>query len=563
MKDNPPNSSAEFVFVALGGLGEIGMNSYLYGLGDTNNRQWLMVDLGITFPGENEPGIDIILPDLRFIESESQNLIGIVITHAHEDHIGAVAEMWPSLKVPVYMTPFAAGMLKAKLAEFPGCANPTIKEIPIKSSFKVGPFDLEFISMAHSIPETSGLVIKTPLGTAFHTADWKIDTSPYIGDKTDKERIVQIGNYGIDALICDSTNSLRDGFTPSETEVAQSLSKIISQQSGKIAITTFSSNIGRIKAIADAARETGRQLVVSGRAFHRAIRVAIDTGYLPADFCYLDQEHCSFLAPEDVLALVTGSQGEPRAAMARIASGEHRDIKLGKSDTVIYSSRTIPGNEKAILTVQNKLSGLGCKIITDDDDLVHVTGHPQRNELVEMFTWAKPKIMIPMHGEMRHLRENALIASRAGIPKIITLVNGQILRIAPGKSKIIDVIKVGRCYRDGKLLFTEESALVRNRRKLSMVGFVAVALALTSRGEVLGDIDVVIDGVPIEDCYGELMENLILDIIGGTIASIPKRRRKDHEMVRDALRRAIRAEIDRVWGKRPIVKVLMNVIETK
>jgi len=562
-KNNPLNTSAELVFVALGGLGEIGMNVYLYGFGEPDNRQWLMVDLGITFPGEGEPGIDIVLPDLRFIEAEKHNLVGIVITHAHEDHIGAVIDLWESLRAPIYATPFTVGMLKAKLAEFAGGKKPLIHEVATKSTLSVEPFDLEFVSMSHSVPETSGLVIKTPQGTVFHTADWKLDTAPYIGETTDEARLAALGREGIDVLVCDSTNVFRDGRSPSETEVAHSLSEIIAQQSGRVAITTFSSNVARIKAVADAAKQTDRQLIVAGRALHRVIRVAMDTGYLPPDFDYLDQEHCSYLAPNEVLALVTGSQGEPRAAMARIASGAHRDIEFGRGDTVIYSSRTIPGNEKAVLAIQNKLAGLGCKVITDSDGLVHVTGHPRRAELAKMFEWVQPKVMVPMHGEMRHLKENASLARQSGIASVEPVVNGQMLRLGPGTPEIIDDVPVGRYFRDGRLIISEGEGPVRERRKLSAVGLVAVALAMTPGGHVVGDADVAIDGIPSEDAEGYLMEDIILDAVDGTIESIPQRRRKDLEMVREAVRRAVRAEVDRAWGKRPIVKVLMNVIHSK
>lgn len=539
------------------------MNVYLYGVGPPDDRQWLMVDLGLTFPGEEEPGVDVVLPDLRFIQAERQALHGIVITHAHEDHIGAVIELWPSLKVPVFTTPFAAGMLKAKLAEFGRGLDPKIVETPERSKFNVGPFDLEYVAMSHSIPETSGLVIRTPAGTAFHTADWKRDATPLVGDPTDEARIAELANEDIDALVCDSTNAMRDGISPSETEVAASLAKIVGQQSGRIAITTFSSNVARIKAVADAARENGRQLVVAGRAIHRVISVAMDAGYLPPDFQYLDQEHFKHLPAHEVLALVTGSQGESRAALARIASGEHRDITLGKGDTVIYSSRIIPGNEKSILAIQNQLAGMGCRVITDADGLVHVTGHPRRDELKQMFTWVQPKIMVPMHGEMRHLKENARLARESGIKSVAPVVNGQLLRLAPGKPKIIDDVPVGRYFRDGKLLVASGDGPVRERRKLSVVGLIAVALAMTPQGQVLGDIDVALDGVPDEDAGGELMEDIVFDAIEGTIDSIPARKRKDIERVRDAVRRSVRAAVDRAWGKRPIVKVLINVVQAR
>ncbi|MEM7749131.1 MAG: ribonuclease J [Pseudomonadota bacterium] len=562
-KSNPQNDRSELVFVALGGLGEIGMNVYLYGIGPPDDREWLMVDLGITFPGEHEPGVDIVLPDLRFIEAEAQALSGIVITHAHEDHIGAVIEMWPRLRAPVYTTPFAAGMLKAKLAEFGAAKAPDIKEINPESRFQVGSFDLEYISMSHSIPETSGLVIRTDKGTVFHTADWKLDQAPLVGKPTNEKRIEEIGQEGVDVLVCDSTNAFRDGTSPSETEVADSLAKIIEQESGRVILTTFSSNVARIKAVGDAACATGRQLVVAGRALHRVIRVAIDTGYLPTNFSYVDQEHFSYLAPNEALALVTGSQGEPRAALSRIADGAHRDIKLGNGDAVIYSSRIIPGNEKGILEIQNKLAAAGCKIITDNEGLVHVTGHPRRDELRKMFDWIKPSTMVPMHGEMRHLKENARLARQAAIPSVAPVSDGQMLRLLPGKPKIIDDVPVGRYFRDGKLIISEGDGPVRERRKLSFVGLVAVALAMTPRGEVLGDVDLALDGVPEEDAEGELIEDLVLDAVDGTIDSIPPKRRKDIEMVREAVRRSVRSAVDRAWGKRPIVKVLINVVPTR
>ncbi|MGI9426936.1 MAG: ribonuclease J [Hyphomicrobiaceae bacterium] len=559
----PQSGSDEFVFVALGGLGEIGMNVYLYGLGSADDRQWLMVDLGITFPDDSEPGVDIILPDLRFIQSEARSLAGIVITHAHEDHIGAVIECWPSLKVPVYATPFAVGMLKAKLAEFGKGEQPEIHEIPQQGRFTVGDFDLELVAMSHSIPETSGLVIRTELGTAFHTADWKLDREPLVGIPTDESRIKALGQDGVDTLICDSTNAFRDGVSPSEAEVSASLAKIIAQQSGRVAVTTFSSNVARIKAVSNAATATGRQLIVAGRALHRVIRVAIDSGYLPPDFKYLDTEHFGYLAPHEVLALVTGSQGESRAALARVAAGEHRDLELGEGDTVIYSSRMIPGNEKGILAIQNQLAGLGCQVITDSDALVHVTGHPRRDELAQMFEWTKPSLMVPMHGEMRHLKENARLARTAGIGAVAPIRNGQLLRLAPGTPKVIDDVPVGRFYRDGRLILPEGEGSVRQRRKLAHVGLVAVALAVTPRGEVLGDVDVALDGVPGEDADGELMEDMVLDAVDGTLDSIPPRRRKDLDLVREAVRRAVRAAVDQAWGKRPIVKVLMNVVPAK
>lgn len=553
----------DLVFVALGGLGEIGMNVYLYGFGPADDRKWLMVDLGITFPGEEEPGVDVVLPDLRFIKDEKSALAGIVITHAHEDHIGAVIEMWPELGVPVYATPFSAGMLKAKLAEFGAAKKPRIKEIQPGSRFNVGPFDLELVSMSHSIPETSGLIMRTPAGTVFHTADWKLDPAPLVGGPTDDAKIKALGDEGLLALVCDSTNAFRDGRSPSETEVAQSLAKIIEGAKKRVVITTFASNVARVKAVADAAEATGRKLIVSGRALHRVIQVAMDTGYLPEDFKYLGQEHFKLVPPDECLALVTGSQGEPRAALARVAAGEHRDIQLGSGDLVIYSSRAIPGNEKSIIDIHNKLAMLGCQVMTDADGLVHVTGHPRREELKQLFAWTRPRVMVPMHGEVRHLKENARLAREAGIPDVRMVVNGEMVQLAPGKSRVIDDVPHGRYYRDGRLIIPEGEGSVRERRKLSFVGLVAVAIALNEKGHVVGDIDLALDGVPEEDAGGEPMEDIVLDAVDGTLDSIPPRRRRDPELIRDAVRRSVRAAVDRAWGKKPIVKVLLNIVASE
>ncbi|HRN85046.1 MAG TPA: ribonuclease J, partial [Hyphomicrobium sp.] len=387
-KRGRPRQEDELVFLALGGLGEIGMNAYLYGIGPPDARKWLMVDLGITFPeGEDDPGIDVIFPDLRFIEEERGALAGLVITHAHEDHIGAVIELWPRLGVPVYATPFTAGMLKAKLAEFGGRLQIPIREIPLNGRFDVGPFDIELVEMSHSIPESSALAIRTPLGLVLHTGDWKNDPTPLIGGKPDAARLTALGDEGVLAVMGDSTNATREGRSPSERDVAKTLTEIVKAAPHRVAVTTFASNVARIKAVADAARAAGRELVVAGRAMHRAISVAIDTGYLPEGFRYLDQQRFSELKRSDVVCLCTGSQGEPRAAMARMAENEHPEIGLDRGDLVIFSSRTIPGNEKAVGYIQNSLVRMGVNVLTDSDALVHVTGHPRRDELRELYAW--------------------------------------------------------------------------------------------------------------------------------------------------------------------------------
>jgi len=551
----------EFVFMALGGIGEIGMNCYLYGLGPESGRQWLMVDLGITFPeGENDPGVDVILPDIRFAEEEKAGLAGLVLTHGHEDHIGAVIEHWPRLQVPIYATPFTAALLRSKLAEYGRGLKLPIREVQLNARFDVGPFSLELISVAHSIPESNALAVRTALGVALHSGDWKIDPTPVIGPPTNSGRLSALGSEGVVAMICDSTNALREGRSPSELDVARSLATIIKAAKRRVAVTIFASNVSRIKAVADAARSAGRHLVVAGRAMHRMIEVAIATGYLPQTFKYHDQEHFSYLEPHEAVLLCTGSQGEPRAALARIAEDEHPDIGLDKGDLVIFSSRTIPGNERVVGRIQNKLIDLGCELITDGDALVHVTGHPRREELKEMYAWVRPRAAIPMHGEPRHLAEHAKLARAAGVKDVLSIRNGDMVRLAPGPAQVIDEAPVGRLFRDGRLLVPAEDGPVRERRALAFAGIVAVGLAVSGRGELLAEPEVALDGVPSADVTGRSMQDIVRDAVDGTLRSIPPNRRKDAGAVREAVRRAVRSAVEDAWGKRPIAKILLTQV---
>ncbi len=554
---------SELVFVALGGLGEVGMNCYLYGLGPASARKWLMVDLGITFPeGENDPGVDVIMPDLKFLEGNLKNLAGLVLTHAHEDHIGAMIEMWPRIKCPVYATPFTAAMLKAKLNEFGNKLKIPVEVLPLGARFDVGPFKCEFVNMTHSIPEPSGLAIHTPKGVVFHTGDWKLDNAPYVGAAADEARIAALGQAGVLALVCDSTNAFRDGRSPSESDVAASIGKLIGQAKQRVIVTCFSSNVARILAVAEAAEASGRRLVVAGRALQRVIQVAIDTGYLPPDFRYVDQQAFQHLPAREVVALITGSQGEPRAMLNRLATGEASDLSLKPGDTVIFSSRTIPGNEKAIGAIQNSLARMGAEIITDNEALVHVTGHPRREELRQMYAWIKPRIAIPMHGEIRHLKEHAKIARAAGVPHVLTPVNGEVVLLAQTDPRIIDEVPVGRLFRDGRLVISEDEGSVRERRKLGFVGIICVSLVLSKRGELLVEPEIALDGIPEETPSGTI-DDTVFDAVEGTLKSIPPARRRDPETVREAVRRAVRSAVDQVWGKKPIVKVLVAVVDAK
>ncbi len=555
------SKSDELVFMALGGLGEIGMNVYLYGFGPPKARSWLMVDLGVTFPHEMEPGADVVLPDLRFIIAERKNLVGLVLTHAHEDHVGAVIDLWPSLECPIYATPFTSGMLKTKLGEFGGSLTLPITEIPLSGRFNAGPFDVEFVSLTHSIPEPNGLAIRSPAGIVFHTGDWKLDPTPVVGRPHDAEKLQSLGDEGILALIGDSTNAMREGRSASEADVAQALKKIIADAPRCVAVTLFASNVARVASIAAATHAAGRSLVVAGRALHRIIEVAIETGYLPKGFTYLDQQRFSELSRNKVVVLCTGSQGESRAATARIAQDEHPDISLDKGDLIIFSSRTIPGNEKAVSRIQNALARLGVDIITDAEALVHVTGHPRRDELKDMYAWLRPKIAVPMHGEARHLKEHAKLARACGASETFEIVDGEMLKLWPGPASVIDEVPVGRLYRDGNLIVPDIEGPVKARRKLSFVGIAVIAMALTRRGEILGEPGVVLEGIPAANRDGDSIREIVLDAIDGTIRSIPPKRRSDANMLQEAVQRTVRSAINEAWGKKPVVKVLLSVVD--
>jgi ribonuclease J len=552
---------ADFVFLPLGGVGEIGMNLYLYGYGRDGAREWLIVDMGVTFGSEYEPGVDVILPDIRFLEEERHNIVGLLLTHAHEDHFGAVIDLWPLLSgVTVYATPFTAEMLKSKLAEI-GLVNGFPLEIlPMGAHRRIGPFDVELIAMSHSIPEPSAVVIRTPLGAALHTGDWKLDENPLTSAPTDIARLKALGEDGVAALVCDSTNAVRDGVSASEADVAIVLEELIREAPRRVAVTTFASNVARIGSVAKAARAAGRELVVVGRAMHRVIEAAQTTGYLDPDLHYHEETAFESLPPRKVVALCTGSQGEARAAMARIAQDEHPNVSLDPEDRVIFSSRTIPGNEKAVARVQNGLADRGVEVITDQDAPVHVSGHPRRGELEQLYAWLKPKIAIPMHGEGRHLEAHARLAEELGVSEVVRARNGAMVRLLPGPAAIIDDVPVGRLYRDGLILTRADDGQVRERRKLSFAGTVSVSLVLSAKGVLLADPEVALTGLPSVDAEGTPFATIARDAVIGTIESIPRPRRKDQALVSEAVRRGVRAAVNQAWGKKPMCQVLLTVL---
>jgi ribonuclease J len=546
----------QLVFAPLGGVGEIGMNLSIYGLGNERRRQWMVVDCGVSFASEEHlPGVDLMFPDIRYLVEERRSLAGIVITHAHEDHFGALFDLWPQLRVPVYATPFTAALIAAKKESEPGAPDIDVKVVPLGSRFNVGPFDIELVSMSHSIPESNALIIRTPLGTVLHTGDWKLDPTPGVGLPTDQDKLQRLGEEGVLAVVGDSTNAVRDGRSPSEADVAKTLAELIAAAPARIAVTTFASNVARLRAVAEGARAAGREVVVVGRAMERVVQVARETGYLDGIQEFRGPDVYGHLPPDKVVALCTGSQGEPRAALARISNDDHPDITLARGDQVIFSSRTIPGNEKAVSSVINGLIDQGIRIITDRTHLVHVSGHPRIGEVEELLGWVKPKILIPIHGEALHLSEHAAIGRRLGIADIVNCRNGDMVQLAPGTPAVIDEVPHGRVYKDGAVLVGADSRTIADRRRLSFVGLVTVALALTEKGALAADPEVELFGIPEKGKDGSVLAEIAMDAVEETFASLPKARRRDPDSVAEAVRRGVRGAIAQQWGKKPVCHV--------
>ncbi len=551
----------ELVFLPLGGVGEIGMNLGLYGYGPRHDRTWLAVDFGVAFAHADLPGVDLVFPDIAYLEEERTNLVGIVITHAHEDHYGALIDLWPRLRVPVYATAFTANLLAAKVAGEQGAAVVPVHVVKPGDRIPLGPFEVEYINVAHSIPESHSLAIRTPLGLVVHSGDWKLDDQPAVGLPTDAERFKAIGEEGVLALVSDSTNAMREGRSPSETEVERELAEIIRSAHGRrVAFTTFASNVGRLKSIAMAAREAGRDVVVVGRAMRRVIEVATELGMLDDAPPFLDEEAYAYLPRGKVVALLTGSQGEPRAALARVASDDHPRIELAHGDVVVFSARAIPGNEYEINRIINALSSRGIRVITDRDRLVHVSGHPRRDEMREMYGWLKPRIAVPVHGEAMHLAAHADLARGLGVETVIEIQDGVMVRLAPDPVEQVDEIEIARLYKDGRLIGPLEQVGVAERRRLSFAGHVTVALVVDAKGNVVGDPDIDLIGVPRMDAAGRPMEEVAMDAILGTVESVPRPVRRDPDALSEAVRRAVRAAIAQAWGKKPICTIFVAVV---
>ena len=469
----------ELLFSAIGGIGEIGMNFYIYG----TQGKWIIVDLGITFGNDDTPGIDIILPNPEFIKKNKKDLLGIIITHAHEDHIGAVPYLWSQLECPVYSTPFASAILKRKITELKIKKN-FVKTIPLDSTLKLGPFTIDIISTTHSIPEPNAIAIKTKFGNILHTGDWKIDPNPLVGKSFNTKKLQNFGNNGVLAIVSDSTNANVNGHSRSEQTLRESLVKIVSELKNRVAITSFASNLARVETFGYVAEKTGRVAALCGRSLWTMYQAALDTGYLKKTRPFLDEKEIIGLPKDQTLLICTGSQGEPRAAMSRISKDEHQNIFLEEGDTVIFSSKVIPGNETSIMKVQNSLRERNINIITETDKFVHVSGHPHREELKKMYSWIKPSIVIPVHGEYQHLKGNIEVAKECGIKKGLILKNGLLVKLAPDKPKVLGSVTTGKLILDGKNIIPLNEEAIKHRKKMLYNGTLLISLAIDIKKKI-------------------------------------------------------------------------------
>ena len=475
----------ELLFCPLGGSGEIGMNMNLYAYGKEDNQKWIIVDMGVTFADDSIPGIDLIMPDPGFIIDKKDDLLGIVLTHAHEDHIGAVAHIWPELKCKLFATPFTAALITEKFKEKKIDISSFLKIVPLNSKIKLGAFEIDFVTLTHSILEPNGLSIKTPLGTILHTGDWKIDPNPLIGNKIDQEKLTKIGDKGVSAMICDSTNIFSPGRAGSESDVRDSLLRIMEIKTKRILVTSFASNVARMESIFYCAKKTGRSICLVGRSMHRIFKAAKKCGYLKGVVEPLEPRNAKKVAKNKILYLVTGSQGEPMGAMNRIINGSHPDVFLEKGDCVIFSSKIIPGNEKKLYNLQNQIVKNNIEIISEENAFVHVSGHPNRDDLKDMYNWVKPRSVIPVHGEHRHMQEHVNFAKEMQVPKTLLIENGDIIKLLPGDSpKVVDKAPSGRVYLDGSINVETDSQSIKDRKNLSINGYLEITLLVSNNGKI-------------------------------------------------------------------------------
>jgi ribonuclease J len=540
-------ATSDLAFLPLGGTGEIGMNFNLYRMGGT----WLAVDCGMGFGGAAHPEVDIMMPDPAFIAERRDRLAGLVITHAHEDHVGAVAWLWPQLRCPIYATPFAAAVLRRKLGEAGLLNQVKLITIPCGGAFEVGPFRLNFINMAHSIPEAQALVIRTPAGIILHTGDWKFDPEPLIGPCSDEAALKALGDEGVLAMVCDSTNAMVEGHSGSEADVRRSLSTLISDIDGRVAVTCFASNVARVESIALAAKDSGRSVATFGRSLRNFEAAARECGYLKGIPPFLSEDDAADVPDDNLLLLVSGSQGEPRSALSRIASDSHPRMELGEGDTVVYSSRMIPGNERAILAVQDSLVRRGVRLMTDEDHMVHVSGHPARDELRRLYALVRPRFSVPVHGEWRHLSAHAALAQELGVTPIL-MEDGDILSLAPGRPEVVDSAPVGRLVADGNRLVPIDGAVMGARRRMLFNGVAIVSLAVDENGKVRGTPVLSAPGLFDEDDPEAVR---VVNEFTTAVSELPAPLRRDNTGLLDAARSALRRALGKRLQKRPLVDV--------
>jgi ribonuclease J len=537
-------------FVPLGGAGEIGMNLNVYGYQD----DWLIIDCGVTFGDDSQPGLEVVMPDPGFIAERRDRLLGIVATHAHEDHIGAIPYLWRQLRCPIWATPFTASFLRAKLAETGFADQVKINVVPLSGRFTIGPFDLELITLTHSIPEPNAVALRTPVGTVLHTGDWKFDPDPLIGSAADEAALRRLGDEGVLALVGDSTNALRPGTSGSEAELRRSLIDLIGRYDARVAVACFASNVARLETIARAAAAHGREIALVGRSLWRIDKAARENGYLTDLPRFLTEDEAGYIPRDRIVMICTGSQGEPRAALSRIARDDHPHVVLETGDVVIFSSWIIPGNEKSINRLQNALVRLGVEIVTEEDHFVHVSGHPARDELVRMYQMVRPQIAVPVHGEARHLIAHAELAGECQVQQPLVIQNGDMVRLAARGASIVDEVPVGRLASDGKGLLPIDGMALKERRRVTFNGSAVATLVLDRRGEPLAQPTISTIGV-VEPAEAEAAAPALRSAVERAIDELPVSLRRDDEAVRDAARRALRRVLNERFGKRPLVEI--------
>jgi len=547
-------SKEELIFCPLGGSGEIGMNMNLFAYGSATNQKWIIVDMGVTFADDSIPGVDLIYPDPGFIIDKKDDLLGIVLTHAHEDHIGAISHIWPDLKCNIYATPFTAVLIKEKFKEKKIDISKNLKIVDLNGSIKLGSFNIEFVTLTHSILEPNGLSIKTPVGTILHTGDWKVDPNPLIGDKVNEKKLKEIGNEKVLAMICDSTNVFNLGRAGSESDVRDSLLKIMSLKSKRIVVTSFASNVARMESVFYCAEKINREISLVGRSMNRIFKAARQCGYLKNIKDPIDPREAKKFPREKIVYLCTGSQGEPMGAMKRIIKGIHPDVFLEKNDVIIFSSKIIPGNEKKLYSLHNDIIKQDIELVTEETDFVHVSGHPNREDLKDMYNWVKPNSIIPVHGEHRHMNEHMKFAKEMQIPHALRVENGDIIRIFPGDNpSIIDKAPSGRMYLDGSVGVGEDSQSIKERRKLSQNGYLEITLILNNSGKLNKPI-ISYRGIP-ENLLDEKIIFKVEDEIFNTCKMFSMKNKNQEKNLIESLKQNCRRIIRDKTGKKPFTNI--------